>query len=338
MTRNTPSFAETRFTQEVYQFSGQSDLQTWNLVGKFGELTWPEYDWLRSHEPELVFQRIRDLVREFPTFQRRAQTGRPPHKEEVILTAILVRGFMRTTFDETESYMRMLGPYFGFEKTPDSKTISRYNRSRRFRQVLRRFFEFILRPFAAKNLTIAVDSTGFGPIRQSWRRTPYAARFVKPWVKLHFSIDTETGLILSAVATRPNIHDSQVYADVIDTIPPYFTVKRSLADGAYAGNPTLQAAHERGISPIHTVRKDAIWKRSPETDFQKLARFAKTFPNRFAELIGTRAFVETTVGSMKMRSEDRIRCRHPIGKENDGRVITILQNVRKTIMPSSLHC
>lgn len=337
MTDKIPSFADARFSQALYQFVGQSDLPTWDLVGAFGELSWPEYDWLRSHEPELVFARIKQLVMEFPTWQRFAATGRRPYEEQVILAGILMRGYMRTTFDETESYLRMIGPYFGFHKTPDSKTLSRWNRSRRFRHVLRRFFEFILRPFATKECTIAVDSTGFSALRQSWRRTPYAHRANGPWIKSHFAIDIETGLVLSNVITKSNVHDSQAYVDVVDAIPPYFGVVRSLADGAYSGNPVLLAAQERGISPIHTVRSDAKWLRSPSNSFQKLTRFARTFPSRFAELIGPRAFIETTVGSEKTRSSDRLRCRHEIAKENEIDVIHILHNVRRTIKPEWLQ-
>lgn len=332
-----PSFADARFSQALYQFVGQSDLPTWSLVGAFGELSWPEYDWLRSHEPELVFARIKQLVTEFPTWQRYARTGRRPYEEQVILAGILMRGYMRTTFDETESYLRLLAPYLGFTKTPDSKTLSRWNRSRRFRQVLQRFFEYLLRPFAAKNCTIAVDSTGFSALRQSWRRTPYSHRANGPWTKAHFSVDIDTGLVLSNVTTASNVHDSQAYTDVVDSIPPYFEVARSLADGAYSGNPVLMAAQERNISPIHAVRSDAKWIRSPTNPFQKLTRFAQTFPNRFAELIGPRAFVETTVGSIKTRSSDRLRCRDPIAKENEINVSFMLQNIRRTIMPTELQ-
>jgi hypothetical protein len=337
MKSKIPSFADTGFSQALYQFVGQSDLPTWNLVGSFGELTWPEYDWLRSHEPELVFARIKQLVMEFPTWQRYAGTGRRPYQEQVILAGILMRGYMRTTFDETESYLRLLGPYLGFNKTPDSKTLSRWNRSRRFRNVLRRFFEYILRPFASKDCTIAVDSTGFSALRQSWRRTPYSHRANGPWVKSHFAVDIKTGLVLSTVTTKSNLHDSQAYADVIDKIPPYFGITRSLADGAYSGNPVLMVAMDRGISPIHTVRSDAKWLLSPDNPFQKLTRFARTFPNRFAELIGPRAFAETTVASVKTRSADRIRCRHPIAKDNEIDANYILQNIRRTIKPSTLQ-
>ncbi len=333
MTEMAPRFADAAFSQALYQVVGQTDIKTWDLVGNLGELQWPDYDWLRSHEPELVLLRIKQLVGTFPTWQHRAMTGRPPFDFAIILLAVLVRGFMRTTFAETESYLRVLAPYFELGKVPDKNTISRWNRDRRFRRTLRRFLAFILSEFSGKDLTIALDSTGFSPSMRSWRMTPYDERCRRRNRKTHLSMDTASGLVLSSVVTRSNLHDSGAYAAVIDAIPDWFGVRRTLADGAYSGTTNLDAADARGISPIHTVRKDAVWKRTPSTRFQRLVRFARTFPNRFAELIGPRALVETTMSSIKMRTGGRLRCRHPIAIENEIQVKIIVHDIRRTIKP-----
>jgi len=337
MTSKAQSFADLEFTRAIYQVSGQTDLPTWNLVGQFSDISWPEYSWIRSHEPELVFQRIKQLVTSFSTWQHRAKTGRPATAHRVVIAHLLVRQYLGASFDFTESLMRVLAPYFGFEQMPDGSTISRWNRNKTFRKTLRRFFAHVLNDFTGKQLTIAVDSTGFGRKRRAWRDTPYGARGTKDWRKMHFAMDTSSGLILGYVTSPSKDHDSKHYIPVLDAIHPQFSVERSLADGAYSGTANLIGADQRNIKPIHTVRKDAIWKKKPTTRYQKLVRFARTFPNRFAELMGPRAYVETTVSMLKNRDGGRIRCRHPIAIENEIAAKSILHNVRMTIRPDTLR-
>ncbi|MHB8606468.1 MAG: hypothetical protein ACYDCK_14585, partial [Thermoplasmatota archaeon] len=55
------------FESEAFRFSGQSSLAAWTLKEHFEKFGWSRYDAWLTHEPALCFQRIRELVDEFPT-------------------------------------------------------------------------------------------------------------------------------------------------------------------------------------------------------------------------------------------------------------------------------
>ena len=101
------SFAEGRIPSEAFHFSGQSALDTWTLKDLFASQGWSLYEAYLAHEPELCFQRIRQLVDEFPTWQHRAKTGRPPVDHKTLLVGLLIRQFLRAPFRMTESYLRI---------------------------------------------------------------------------------------------------------------------------------------------------------------------------------------------------------------------------------------
>ena len=116
---------------EVFNFTGQSTIDTWALKNNFSDMGWSAYEQWMADEFILSMQKIKELADSFPFWQRVKDTGRKPIKERDLLIAFLLRQFFDTTFRLLVGYMKIFEEYFQFEMIPHHSVMSRYNRSKR---------------------------------------------------------------------------------------------------------------------------------------------------------------------------------------------------------------
>ena len=289
---------------------------------------WAAYSkWLVDELP-LCLQRVRELADSFPFWQRRAKTGRPPTPERDLLIAFLVRTFFDSTFSQTEMLLKLFQPLFDMRKIPDSTTLSRKNRSKRWIHLWKRFHKFVMDKLPKRKATIATDATGWGAYLRSWSDTPYDVRACQNWVKVHASMEVDSNFILSYKLTPSNVHESQVFEDVWEAIPENVDPSASLADGSYSGLKCLMVAKAKEATPYHGIRKDAMFVLKPTNQYQKMVNFARHFPNRFCEKYSKRAQIESAFGAMKKSLGYRIRCRTERGRKNEVQAKISAHNIK----------
>ena len=311
-------FARPAFLREVFEFSGQSSLETWSIRDVLRVQGWSGYDAYLSHEPELCFQRIRQLVDEFPTWQHQPWTGRRQTDERVVLVGLLVRQFLRASFRQTESMLRLLKEFFRLAKAPDHNTLSLHNRSLRLARVWRRFHRFVLERLPERKVVISTDSTGFSTRKRIWSQNDYGLRATQSgWMKTTAAVEVPQLLYLNSAPSDADVHDSNMVGPAWSEFPDNVRPIRSLADGAFANQPCLEVAQAHGATPLHDPRKNARHRKYPGTSFEKLVNFATHWPNRFRHLVRLRKLVETTFHVTKQRFGDRLWCRSKIGRENE---------------------
>lgn len=302
---------------ELFKFCGQTRIETWKLRGMFLSKGWSKYNnWLVDELP-FCFQKIKDLADNFPFWQRKKKTGRPPTSERELLIAFLLRQYFDTTFRITIGMMKLLNWFFEFEKIPDYSILSRKNQSKRWLRLWKRFFKYVLKDIRRKKVVVATDASGYSGRKKHWNDEKHNVKCIQDWVKLHASIEVDSLLILSYSLSGSDVHESQMFEEVWDDIPDNFETVRSLADGGYGGNPCLEIVRRSGSIPIHGIRKDAVLVNHPHTAYEKMVSFAKHFPNRYAELYSKRNQVETTFSMIDKRFGYRIKCRDPIARENE---------------------
>lgn len=313
---------------DVFQFSGQSGLDTWCLQDHIDDTGWTPYADFLNHEPILCFETIRDLADHFPTHQPKAPTGRPPIEERTHLIAMLVRQFLDATYRELRSWLNLLQDFFDLPHVPADTTMSEKNRTPRFADLLERFHAWILDHLPLRDVVVATDATGYSNQHAAWSETDYGLRATQDWVKVHAAIDTRTQLYLATVHTESDVHESQTFPEVWDALPEDVDPKRSLADNAYTGEACLQAVRETGATPLHDLRKDHAYARWPSSAYEKLVNFATHWPNRFRRLTALRKLAESVFHSTKQKFGHRLRCRDPVARRNEVRAKRLAHNVR----------
>ena len=175
---------------------------------------------------------------------------------------------------------------------------------------------------------VATDATGYSGRKRPWREVDHGLKATQDWVKTYAAIETDSFIVLSYSLTESNVHDSQMFADVWDKLPPNVQVKRSLADSAYHGEACLAVARQHGAVPLHGIKKNARHFTKPETFYQKMVSFWQHWPNRAAEMYGKRNHAETTFSMIGGSFGHRIKCRTIEGRKNEVRSKIAAHNIR----------
>jgi len=317
---------------EIFNFSGQSKIDTFSLDQLVHELV--GYDEIMVNRIRLCLEAIRVHADTFPYWQRRKRTGRPPIRERTFLIAFLLRQLFDATFRDTEGLLRLLDDYFDIDHIPDHTSLVMKNRSRRWMTVWRRFHKYIMSLLPRRKAVIATDSTGLSGRNRSWRETDYAVRANQDWVKVHAAVEVDSFFILSYSLTKSNVHESRMFGEVWSNLPENIVPMRSLADSAYNGERCLQAAKEHGATPMHGIKKNAVYRHRPETEYQRMVNFATHWPNRYKKMCGMRNHAETAFGMIQSRFGYRIRCRTKKGRKNEVQAKVSSHNIRMLALMS----
>lgn len=326
--------AELRIPEEVFSFSGQTTVDTWSLKDEIALSAIAQYsNWL-VEELHLCMQRIRELADSFPFWQHRRRTGRPPTRERDMLIGFLLRQLFDSTFRRTQAMMECFRDYFRLNRVPHHTVLSRKNRSRRWSIIWRRFHKFILGLLPRRKAIIATDATGYSGRKRGWKETPYEVKANQDWVKLHAAIEVDRFVVLSYSMSKSNVHDSQLFETVWNDLPNNVIPRRSVADSAYNGEKCLIVVKRHGATPIHGIKKNAVYRHHPETEYQRMVNFATHWPNRYAEMYGMRNHAETTFGMIQSSFGYRIRCRTEAGRKNEVHAKVSSHNIRMLALMS----
>ena len=318
---------------EVFSFSGQSEIDVWNIQEMFHDIGIAKYsDWLVEEVPLCLLQ-IKKLADNFSFWQHRARTGRPAFPERIFLIGFLIKQFFHATFRQTEALLRLFRDFFRIENVPDHTSISRKNRTKRWSIIWKRFHKYILNHLPKRSSTIATDATGFSGRKIGWKDVPYQVKANQNWVKLHATIETDFFFILSYELSKSNVHDSQKFKDIWLDLPTNVVPKRSLADSAYSNNECTKIIKDLGAQPYHGIKKNAVLRLKPTTAFEKMINYGKHFPNKYAEVYNKRNHAETVFSMLGSRFGHQIRCRTKTGRKNEVQSKINSHNIRMLALP-----
>jgi len=316
----------------VFNFSGQTRMDTFSVELSKVSIDFDKYDDLAVHGLRLAMEAIRRHADDFPFWQRRNRVGRPRADERILLIAFMLQQLLDLTFRETEGVLMMVRDYYAIDDIPDHSTICRKLSSKRWMTILTRFFRRVLDSLPKRKAVLATDATGYSGRKRGWNETPYAAKAKQDWIKVHAAVEVNEFLVISYELTRSNVHESRMFEAVWKRLPENVRPVRSLADAAYFGEDCLAAARAAGAIPLHAVKSNARDFKEPETFYQKLASFARHWPNRFAALTAKRNHVETVFSMIDSALGYRLRCRSSKSRKNEVRCKLALFNLLQLAM------
>lgn len=107
---------------------------------------------------------------------------------------------------------------------------------------------------------VVVDGTGIKVYGEGeWKTRQHGVSKRRTWLKLHLSMDESTGEILCAVVTTNDVHDGEVFEDLLDGIDG--EIEQVSADGAYDQSHCYDALTQRNARAAIPPRKNAkIWQ------------------------------------------------------------------------------
>lgn len=174
------------------------------------------------------------------------------YSDIAISTFETIKGIYGLAGRQTEGFLGSLFALMGIElPVCDHSTVSR-----------RKGQLSIALPVVPKQGTIhvVIDSTGVKVYGEGeWKTRQHGVDKRRTWRKLHLSVDESTGEILSATVTTNNVHDGEVFEDLLEGIDD--EIEQVSADGAYDQKHCYDALIERNVTTAIPPRKNAkIWQ------------------------------------------------------------------------------
>ena len=180
-------------------------------------------------------------------------------------------------------------------------------------------------------MDIAVDSTGFSTSNRSkWydiRIKRKSSR--KECIKLHISIDVNTGVIHSFTITSWNRHDSREFKRLIKNLPELGNV---LGDKAYSSRVNCQLVADRGGRPYLYFKGNVknIAKGKPAWTLS-IREFKKDRDSWLA-VYHLRSIIESVFSSMKKRWGGFLRSRRKHMQKRELALKVLVYNIKQVLM------
>lgn len=207
---------------------------------------WSEYnEGLRRRGDLTVW--ISDDALDLWAAPRRTTLGGQPHYSDLAIELCLTVGMVfKQPLRQTQGLMRSIAKLLGVEiSVPNFSTLSR----RRSGLILR------VAPRAENqpSIQLVVDSTGLKIFGEGeWLEKKHKAMGKrKSWRKLHLGLDLVSGEIVCSDLTMDDIGDPTTLPGLLDQIKG--PVEKFFADGAYDGEPTVNALTDRFGTLIEVI-------------------------------------------------------------------------------------
>jgi len=156
----------------------------------------------------------------------RARGGQAKYSEAAITSLLSLRFVFKLPLRAMEGLAQSLVEMAGLDlDVPDYSTLS----------IKLRQMKIKLPPVCKDSgggYVASLDSTGVKIHGQGeWNRKKHSQKDRREWVKVHLMIDNETMQIIGAEVTADDVHDCEVFDQLIDALPD--KINKVLGDGAY---------------------------------------------------------------------------------------------------------
>lgn len=259
------------------------------------------------------------------------QNGRKGHDPKTVAIGCLLKVGFNKTYDGIEAHMK------------DSETLKQHclnlpghsviQRGMKrltityIRKVMNRVTRFLRR----KKMNIAVDSTGFSTHNSStWydiRIKRHGSR--KDCLKLHISVDIDTGVIHWFTTTPWNHHDSKEFEQLIKNLPELGNV---LGDKALSSRNNCQLVYDKKGTPYLCFRKNtrSISKGCPAWIIS--FRAYKNDTDAWLAVYHLRSIIESVFSSIKRRWGSFLNSRKPWMQKRELALKVLSYNLKQVLM------
>ena len=225
---------------------------------------WKEYNQALVNRGSLTYWFDEEVINAWHDVEKTNTRGHPTvYSDVAILCALSLKVIFQLPLRATEGLLSSLVELMDVPlKVPDYTTLSR--RQSKLEVELPSFIQ-------NESRHVVVDSTGikiFGEGEWNVRQHGYTKR--RTWRKLHLGIDEETQEIVASVVTTNDVHDAQVFKDLLDQVEE--PIHQVSADGAYDSFECYEQALERDAIPVIPPRIDAVINKESETRPEIAAR------------------------------------------------------------------
>ncbi|MGC9385192.1 MAG: transposase [Kosmotogaceae bacterium] len=229
-----------------------------------------------------------------------SKIGRKGHDSRLVAICCILKEGFNESYDGIEAYVKDSETLKqDYDELPGHSVIHRGMKKlsiKYIRKVMNRVTRFLRR----KGMNIAVDSTGF---RTSNSSTWYDIRIKrknkrKDCIKLHISMDIDTGIIHWFTMTSWNRHDSKEFENLIKHLPE---LGATFGDKAYPSRKNYQLVVDKNGTPYLCFKDNATNKAKGKPAWIVHIRKYKKDRETWLSAYHFRSIVESVFSSIKKR-------------------------------------
>jgi transposase len=277
---------------------------------------WAAYNKAQTSEKDQFCTLLRDLVSDVATPEQKR--GRPslPLSDMIFSAAFKVystvsaRRFMSDLRGATELGL--------IDRTPHYNSIFNVLDRESLTPILTELITRSALPLKSLDTNFAVDSTGFGTqcFYRHFSMKYGHDQYSRDYLKLHAMIGTKTNVVVAAVVTDRNTHDSPVLPELAATTAQHFDVEQISADKGYSSHKNVEAIAALGAAPFVAFNGNARGN-SKSPIWNKLFHYFQMNRDEFLSQYHRRSNAESTFSAMKRKFGEIIRSKTPTAQRNE---------------------
>src|SRR3954469_20075037 len=298
---------------------------------------WAEYDAALRQRGSLTVWFTDEAVAAWEAEPRTTPGGQPHYSSLAITTALTLKAVFRLALRQTEGLIGSIIYLLGLDlPVPDHTTLSR--RAATLEVSRPRSGSSPDGDSRAEPVHLLVDSTGLklcGP--GEWLIEKHATKTRRSWRTLHLGVDADTGQIVAATLTTPDVDDGSQAGPLLDQVAG--PVVSFTADGAYDQDRVYASVAERHpeAEVIVPPRASAVPSQTAESTptqrdrhLQHIAEQGRMAWQR-ASGYAKRARAEAAIGGWNQVIGDRLRAHTEEGRATEvdvaGHVLNRMQDL-----------
>lgn len=248
------------------------------------------------------------IVKKLPPPWMEKKRGRRPHNPKTVVICCILRILLGKTYDEMESWCKTNAELHKVLRTTNLPRHSILHRGMEKLSIIyiRKVIRYLIIEFRRKGMTVALDSSGFS-ISHSSKWFDIRIKRIstkKDFLKLHISIDVETGLILAYTITASNVNDTKEFKRLLRYLP---RIAKCLADAGYTSRANCSyVAIEKCGKPYIKFKINSSGKSKGSRAWKESFHEYNENPESWLAVYHLRSIIESVFGSMKKRWSDCI--------------------------------
>jgi transposase len=249
---------------------------------------------------ELYTKQVIKAVKKLPPPCKTSNKGRRGHDPcEVTVGCILKVGFNQT-YDGIEAYLKESETFKNsFDDLPGHSVIHR-GMTKLSIKYIRKVMNMVTRFLRRHGMNIAVDSSGFRTGNSSiWYDIRIRRKNLrKECIKLHISVDVDTGVIHSFTMTSSERHDSPEFQKLLSHLSELGAV---FGDKGYSSRNNCQIVADKNGIPYLCFKDNATNKAKGKPAWIISIRAYKNKKEEWLSVYHLRSIVESVFSSIKKR-------------------------------------
>lgn len=294
---------------------------------------WPAYNSAQVNEKSRFLSLLYELC---AGIDEPIQTmGRPRHSMADMVFAsaykvystVSARRFMS---DLKEAFIKRY-----IARVPCYNSIINYLEMEELTPYLKRLITESALPLKAIESDFAVDASGFSSSKYiSW----YSAKYGKEmeghdWLKVHLMCGVKTNIVTSVEISGAHVHDTKLFAPLVNDTAKHFDVVEVSADKAYSNRANLTVAENKGMKPYIDFKKNAKPMGKCEA-WNKMFHYYSLNREDFYQHYHKRSNVETTFSMIKAKFGGSLRSKTFTAQANEALCKILCHNLCVLIQSS----